>query len=164
MNTLAGFIAQELNHPVSWAKKDGEVRDDSVRGGKFFVDEATRIMSASDGGSILIRMWDEDEVEEVVAVAEKKPETHKLIKAAPPNLAGALSLTAVVGMNVGRLRRMLAEMDDETINVYLLKIKDGTYAIAFEQFGQVGIVAGLKGKAGIEHVGLRIWEKEEGSK
>lgn len=158
MHTLMGFVAQELEFPVNWADKKNE----QVRGGKFFDDEINELMTGSDGASILIRAREGVELDEIKEMVSMKPDTYKLIKEAPPNLSEQLSLVAVVGMNAGRLQRMLAEMNGaDTVNVYLLKIKDGTYAIAFEQPMQVGIVAGEKKLVSCNYRGMRIWGKEE---
>lgn len=163
MSSLVDFGKAELEKPVTWSQHQSEVRDDSARGVQFYDDVVKHVQIVSDGGSILIRERDDFERQRIDAVADEKPDTYKLIEGAAPTLANKLSEVASVGMSAGRLQRMLAEMDgDETVNVYLLKMNDFGYAMAFEQLGQVGIVAGKDKLRPCNHLYMRIWEKEEG--
>ena len=161
MSSLVKFVEAELDKPVTWAKKEGEIRDDSVRVAKFFDNVVKHVMAVSDGASILIRERCDFERQLINEVVAEKPDTHKLIEGVLPSLANSLSVVASVGMSAGKLQRMLAEMDgDETVNVYLLKIVNGTYALAFEQLGQVGIVAGKAKLMSCHHLHMRIWERD----
>lgn len=163
MSSLVEFAQAELEKPVTWAKKDN-VPADEARVAKFVDDLLNGLMLAMDGASILIRERNAFERGEIDKAMADKSDAYRLREGELPNLANKVSVVAMVGIDVGKLQRMLDEFNEgESTNVYVLSMQGGGYALAFEQFGQVGIVAGKASSHRFESrmmQMMRVWEKK----
>lgn len=158
MSSLVDFGERELEWEVNWAEKK------QSRFLHFLDDEVQNLMLVSDGASILIRERCHFEISKIKKAATEQPDTHKFSEILLPSSSKRLTLVAAVGMDAGKLQRMLAEMDPEsTVNVYLLKhSKHDSHVLAFEQEGQVGLVMGKTECEKYLNLHMRTWEKAEG--